>query len=55
MKANTICDAIFSNMAETFNNYIIHARSKHLIDILEEIRTKLMKRLALKKEEASTK
>ena len=39
-------------MAETFNNYIIRARSKHLIDMLEEIRTILMKRIVTKREEA---
>ena len=46
------CDVILSNMAETFNNYIMNARSRHLIDMLEEIRSMLMKRRANKKEEA---
>ena len=54
VKANTKCHVIISNMAETFYIYIIHARSKHLIDMLEEIRNKLMKRFSLKKEEACT-
>ena len=46
------CDVILSNMAETFNNYIMNARSHHLIDMLEEIRSMLMFRRANKKEEA---
>ncbi|XP_021773983.1 uncharacterized protein LOC110737942 [Chenopodium quinoa] len=41
-------DAITSNMAETFNGYIINARTKHLIYMLEEIR----KRLEIKKNKA---
>ena len=39
LKNLTKCDTIVSNMVETFNNYIMRARSKHLIDILEDIRT----------------
>ena len=46
------CDTIVSNMVKTFNNYIMRARSKYLIDMLEEIRTILMKRLVTKKEDA---
>ncbi|XP_057540707.1 uncharacterized protein LOC130818545 [Amaranthus tricolor] len=42
-------------MAETFNNYIMHARSKHLIDMLDDIRTMLMKRIATKREECASK
>ena len=45
------CDVILSNMVETFNNYIMNARSHHFIDMLEEIRSMLMKRMANKKEE----
>ncbi|KAL2903319.1 Gag-Pol polyprotein [Bienertia sinuspersici] len=51
MKTTTRCDAITNNMAETFNGYIIQARNKHLIYMLEDIRASLMQRLALKKQE----
>lgn len=55
VKTNTKCEVILSNLVETFNNYIMQARSKHVIDMLEDIRTMLMKRLAVKKDEATTK
>ncbi|XP_056694728.1 uncharacterized protein [Spinacia oleracea] len=42
-------DAITNNMAETFNGYIINARTKHLIYMLEDIRVALMQRLVCKK------
>ncbi|KAL2901663.1 Transposase for insertion sequence element IS406 [Bienertia sinuspersici] len=37
------CDAITNNMAETFNGYIINARTHHLLYMMEEIRGALMK------------
>ncbi|XP_056698676.1 uncharacterized protein [Spinacia oleracea] len=43
-------DAITSNMAETFNGYIINARTKHLIYMLEDIRISLMQRLVVKRQ-----
>ncbi|XP_057548298.1 uncharacterized protein LOC130826745 [Amaranthus tricolor] len=52
VKLDGKCDVILSNMVETFNNYIMNARSHHLIDMLEDIRTMLTKRIANKKEEA---
>uniref|UniRef100_A0A803N241 PB1-like domain-containing protein n=1 Tax=Chenopodium quinoa TaxID=63459 RepID=A0A803N241_CHEQI len=42
-------DAITSNIAETFNGFIIQARTKHLLYMLEEIRTSLMQRLVVKR------
>ncbi|XP_076899167.1 uncharacterized protein LOC143552959 [Bidens hawaiensis] len=36
-------DVIVSNMAETFNGYIIKSRSKHIIDMLEDIRVQKRK------------
>ncbi|XP_021767368.1 uncharacterized protein LOC110731795 [Chenopodium quinoa] len=42
-------DAITSNMAETFNGYIINPRTKHLIYMLEDIRCALMQRLLQKR------
>ncbi|KAK1411785.1 hypothetical protein QVD17_32525 [Tagetes erecta] len=38
-------DVIVNNMAETFNGYIIQSRSKHLINMLEDIRVSIMTRL----------
>ncbi|KAL2898953.1 EF-hand calcium-binding domain-containing protein 5, partial [Bienertia sinuspersici] len=50
---STTCksDVITNNMAETFNGYIINARNKHLIYMLEDIRVALMQRLVQKREE----
>ncbi|XP_021775561.1 uncharacterized protein LOC110739410 [Chenopodium quinoa] len=42
-------DVVVSNMVETFNGYILQARSNHIIDMLEDIRTALMERLVVKK------
>ncbi|KAH6767625.1 hypothetical protein C2S52_018608 [Perilla frutescens var. hirtella] len=38
------CDSINNNTSETFNHCIVNARSKHVIDILQDIRCALMKR-----------
>ncbi|XP_074314199.1 uncharacterized protein LOC141649406 [Silene latifolia] len=51
INTRTTNDVIVNNMAETFNAYIINARSKHLIYMLEDIRTMLMQRLVTKKNE----
>ncbi|XP_074289746.1 uncharacterized protein LOC141615099 [Silene latifolia] len=51
IQTHTKNDVIVNNMAETFNAYIIEARSKHIIYMLEEIRTALMQRLLEKKQE----
>lgn len=51
MKTETNVDVIVNNLAETFNGYIINARTKHLLYMLAEIRTNLMQRLAVKKME----
>ncbi|XP_021756075.1 uncharacterized protein LOC110721234 [Chenopodium quinoa] len=51
IKTEVKSNAITSNMAETFNGYIIHAREKQLMYILEDIRSSLMKRLVTKKQE----
>uniref|UniRef100_A0A803MIV1 PB1-like domain-containing protein n=1 Tax=Chenopodium quinoa TaxID=63459 RepID=A0A803MIV1_CHEQI len=42
LKTSIKTDAITSNMAETFNGNIINAKTKHLLYMLEEIRTALM-------------
>ncbi|XP_074297031.1 uncharacterized protein LOC141627704 [Silene latifolia] len=51
IQTHTKNDVIVNNMAETFNSYIIEARSKHIIYMLEKIRTALMQRLLEKKQE----
>ncbi|KAL2928614.1 RAP domain-containing protein chloroplastic, partial [Bienertia sinuspersici] len=48
MNTDMKVDVIVNNLAETFNGYIISARTKHLLYMLEEIRTALMQRLAMK-------
>ncbi|XP_021719382.1 uncharacterized protein LOC110687063 [Chenopodium quinoa] len=43
-------DAITSNIAETFNGFIIQAWTKHLPYMLEDIRTSLVERLVVKRQ-----
>nr|XP_016505588.1 PREDICTED: uncharacterized protein LOC107823465 [Nicotiana tabacum] len=45
---NTYCksDSVDNNMAECFNNWILAARQKTIITMLEEIRVKMMNRIA---------
>ncbi|XP_022007672.1 uncharacterized protein LOC110906924 [Helianthus annuus] len=38
LNTHTKCDVIVNNMAETFNGFIINARSQHIIHMLEDIR-----------------
>ncbi|KAK1431469.1 hypothetical protein QVD17_07928 [Tagetes erecta] len=45
LKTKTKTDVNVNNMAETFNGYIIQARSKHLYFMLEDIRVAIMTRL----------
>ena len=49
MKTQTKVDVIMNNIVETFNGYIINARTKYLICMLENIRTTLMQMLVLKR------
>ncbi|KAL2894437.1 S-adenosylmethionine carrier 1 chloroplastic/mitochondrial [Bienertia sinuspersici] len=51
MNPSIKCDAITNNMAETFNGYIINARTQHLLYMMEEIRGALMKRVCTKKQQ----
>lgn len=53
LRTGTKCDVNVSNLAETFNGYIIQARTKHIIYMLEEIRSALMQRLVLKRQAMS--
>ena len=48
-KTDTKADVV-NNLVETFNGYIINARTKHLIYMLEDIRTTLMQRLVMKRQ-----
>ncbi|KAL2940308.1 putative surface-exposed virulence protein BigA [Bienertia sinuspersici] len=49
--SNVKSDVITNNMAETFNSYIINARTKHLISMMEEVRALLMQRVVTKRQE----
>ena len=51
LKADTKGDVIVNILTETFNGYIINAKTKHLIYMLEDIRATLMQRLVLKGQE----
>ncbi|KAL2902291.1 putative protein FAR1-RELATED SEQUENCE 10 [Bienertia sinuspersici] len=51
LDTNTKVDVIVNNLADTFNGYIINSRTKHLIYMLEEIRSNLMQRLVMKRME----
>lgn len=51
MDITTKVDVIVNNLAETFNGYIINARVKHLIYMLEDIRLALMQRLVIKRKD----
>lgn len=46
---NSLSDMILNNTSETFNGYILQARGKHVIHMLEEIRTSLLERQHRKK------
>jgi len=43
------CDVIVNNMAETSNAYVVHAGTKHLIDMLEDIGMALMEMIVMKR------
>ncbi|KAK9168867.1 hypothetical protein Syun_001007 [Stephania yunnanensis] len=47
------CDVVDNNLAETFNGWILEARCKSIISMLEDIRRKVMKRLVKKKQEST--
>ena len=51
MKIHTKVDVIMNNLAKTFYGYIINARTKHLIYMLEDIKITLMWILVLKRQE----
>ena len=51
MKTDTKSNVIIKNLTETFNGYIINARTKHMIYMSKDIITALMQRLVLKRQE----
>ncbi|XP_070010328.1 uncharacterized protein LOC142163999 [Nicotiana tabacum] len=48
------CDIIDNNICETFNAWILAARHKTIITMLEEIRVKMMERIGMLREFADT-
>ena len=44
------CEVINNNICECFNNYILRATSRPIIDMLEDIRTAIMQRIIEKRE-----
>ena len=50
LKIDTKVDVIVNNLDETFNGYIINARIKHLIYMLEDIIIALIQRLVMKRQ-----
>ncbi|XP_024200609.1 uncharacterized protein LOC112203945 [Rosa chinensis] len=52
---NTVlkCDVLFNNLSESFNSCIQPARSKPVITCFEEIKVRMMKRIAIRKEKMS--
>ncbi|XP_076910780.1 uncharacterized protein LOC143568517 [Bidens hawaiensis] len=55
LNIETKADVIVNNMAETFNGYILHYRSKHIINMLEDIMVSVMTRLVNKQNEMACK
>ncbi|GMI82670.1 hypothetical protein HRI_001936300 [Hibiscus trionum] len=53
-KGTSKCDVVDNNMAEAFNGWIIEARCKPIISMLEEIRTMVMNRMNVKRSWAKT-
>lgn len=53
MKSSSRVDAMVNNMVATFNECIINARTKHIMSMLENIRTIVMHILVLEKGEVS--
>ncbi|KAK8701738.1 hypothetical protein V6N13_020117 [Hibiscus sabdariffa] len=49
---NNKCDMLLNNLCESFNKFILDARDKPIITMLETIRTKIMQRIAKTKVEA---
>lgn len=48
-KTHSCCDVVDNNMAQTFNSFILLARYKPIVSMLEDIRLALMERMKNKK------
>lgn len=48
-KTHSKCDSIDNNLAETFNSFILLARYKPIVTMLEDIRLAIMVRMSQKK------
>lgn len=48
-RTSTKCDVVDNNMAEAFNGWILEAKCKQIISMLEDIRTQVMRRLHIKR------
>ena len=48
------CDVVDNNMAETFNGWILDSRQLTIVSMLEEIRLKVMRRIASKRQFVDT-
>ncbi|KAI8568527.1 hypothetical protein RHMOL_Rhmol02G0207700 [Rhododendron molle] len=48
-KTNTKCDILVNNLSESFNSYVLEARDKPIVSMLEWIRRKLMSRFQVKR------
>lgn len=48
-KTHSQCDSLDNNMSETFNSFILLARFKPIVSMLEDIRLSLMERMQQKK------
>ncbi|XP_062028875.1 uncharacterized protein LOC133744861 [Rosa rugosa] len=47
------CDILLNNLCESFNAFILPARSKPVISCFEDIRVKMMKRIAMRRDKMS--
>ncbi|KAK8600229.1 hypothetical protein V6N12_050085 [Hibiscus sabdariffa] len=48
-KATSKCDVVENNMEEAFNGWIVEARAKPIINMLEQIRIMVMSRMTIKR------
>ena len=42
------CDMLLNNLCEPFNKYILEAKDKPILTLMETIKTKLMQRVVMK-------
>lgn len=45
------CDIVVNNLAKTFNSWVLEARTKPIVELLEDIRKKVMIRMTSKREQ----